>query len=88
MPLTYKCLSKQNQWQHNGGRCGICGDPYESPRPREHEAGGVMAPVTRPVSMCYSTDEEEIDVSVKITAHHQGMNEICLCFPYTLLSFC
>lgn len=28
------------QWQQNDGKCGICGDAYNMPSPRSHEAGG------------------------------------------------
>lgn len=28
------------QWLQNGGKCGICGDPYNLESPRPHEAGG------------------------------------------------
>ena len=31
----------QHQWAVNGGKCGICGDPYDGPR--DHEAGGKYA---------------------------------------------
>lgn len=35
-------LSKfQLQYQHNGGKCGECGDPYNSTRPRDNEHGGL-----------------------------------------------
>ena len=28
------------QWQRNGGRCGVCGDPYDEAQPRAGEGGG------------------------------------------------
>lgn len=31
----------QVHWQRNGGRCGVCGDPWDAPTPRANEAGGV-----------------------------------------------
>jgi len=27
----------------NGGKCGICGDNYADPKPRDHENGGMFA---------------------------------------------
>ena len=31
----------QHQWGTNGGKCGVCGDPYDGKR--ENEAGGKYA---------------------------------------------
>ena len=31
----------QHQWGINGGKCGVCGDPWDGVR--EHEAGGKYA---------------------------------------------
>lgn len=28
------------QWNVNDGKCGVCGDAYDQPKPRRHEAGG------------------------------------------------
>ena len=30
----------QTQWQKNGGKCGVCGDNWADPEPRNHEDGG------------------------------------------------
>ena len=46
MPYFYALF--QNQWTVNGGKCGLCGDPYQGPRrheegytgPGEHYANG------------------------------------------------
>ncbi len=29
------------QWDKNCGKCGICGDPYPDPEPRNHEDNGL-----------------------------------------------
>lgn len=31
------------QWETNQGRCGVCGDADNIPKPRPHEAGGQFA---------------------------------------------
>ena len=28
------------QYEQNDGKCGVCGDNWADPRPRENEAGG------------------------------------------------
>ena len=38
-----KQLLSQRQHKQNGGKCGICGDAYDIPPPRPHEAGGKFA---------------------------------------------
>ena len=30
----------QNQWEDQGGKCGVCGDPWQGPR--DYEPGGKM----------------------------------------------
>ena len=34
------CGGFTRQWQVNGGKCGVCGDPWDSPQPRDNEGGG------------------------------------------------
>ena len=34
------CGGFGRQWQRNGGRCGVCGDPYDEAQPRAGEGGG------------------------------------------------
>ena len=34
------CGGFSRQWQQNKGRCGVCGDPWDQPRPRDNEGGG------------------------------------------------
>ena len=64
------------QWGANGGRCGICGDPWDQ-RPRQHEApGGLYA--TGIVTKTYRQGSL-IPVIIDVTANHQGHFEFKLC---------
>lgn len=64
------------QWMLSGGKCGICGDPYNQKQPRDHEAGGKYASgiITR-----HYTESQQIDVDVEITANHKGWFEFRIC---------
>lgn len=66
------CL--QTQWHQNGGRCGVCGDPYNGIR--ENEAGGKYA--TGTISRHY-TEGQSISVTVDVTTNHGGYFEFRLC---------
>lgn len=68
----------QNQWGLNGGRCGVCGDPYQQ-NPRENEAGGKYA--TGIISRCYRyfPTGQIIAVQVDLTVNHFGYFEFRLC---------
>merc|ERR1712168_162320 len=68
------CGGFTHQWQKNGGKCGICGDPYDGVR--ENEAGGRYA--TGTIVADY-TEGQVIDVTVDITANHLGYVEFRLC---------
>ncbi|XP_011429462.3 uncharacterized protein [Magallana gigas] len=68
------CGGFQRQWDRNGGKCGICGDPWDGVR--ENEAGGRYA--TGIISRKYK-EGQIIDVQVKITASHFGYFEFRLC---------
>ncbi|XP_048775435.1 uncharacterized protein LOC125680031 [Ostrea edulis] len=68
------CGGFDRQWNKNGGKCGICGDPWDGVR--ENEAGGRYA--TGRISRRY-TEGQIIDVKVKITASHKGYFEFRLC---------
>ena len=35
------CVMSQTQWYVNSGKCGVCGDPWSQPPPRDNEAGGL-----------------------------------------------
>lgn len=66
----------QQQWSVNGGKCGVCGDAYDLPSPRPHEAGGLYS--TGVISRTY-TQADVINVTVDITANHMGYFTFKLC---------
>ncbi|KAL8558281.1 hypothetical protein ACOMHN_063975 [Nucella lapillus] len=68
------CGGFSNQYEHNGGKCGICGDPYQGPR--ENEAGGKFA--TGTITRKYQQGQI-ILVTVQVTANHLGWFEFKLC---------
>lgn len=67
------CGGFPNQ-QSQGGKCGVCGDPYQGPRP--HEAGGKYA--TGTIVKRYNQDSK-MAVRVQLTANHKGWMEFRLC---------
>ncbi|XP_050544859.1 uncharacterized protein LOC126907537 [Daktulosphaira vitifoliae] len=70
------CGGFTKQYQINGGKCGICGDPWDAPQPRPHEAGGKygLGVITRR----YKIGQPFI-VRVELTASHRGYFEFRLC---------
>lgn len=66
----------QHQWSTNGGKCGLCGDPYDQQQPRQNEAGGKYA--TGIISAHYTVGQV-IDITVDVTANHKGWFEFRLC---------
>ena len=59
---------------YNHGKCGVCGDPWQSER--ENEAGGRFA--SGIITRKYSSGQM-INVDVEITANHLGWFEFRLC---------
>ncbi|WAR18884.1 hypothetical protein MAR_000722 [Mya arenaria] len=57
-----------------GGRCGVCGDPYEGPY--ENEAGGKYA---RGIIVQNYTQGQRIRVTIEITVNHGGYSEFRIC---------
>ena len=68
----HSCL--QTQWTVNGGKCGVCGDPWKGAR--ANEAGGKYA--TGTIVGKY-TSGQKISVKVQVTASHRGYFEFRLC---------
>ncbi|CAL8131398.1 unnamed protein product [Orchesella dallaii] len=60
----------------NGGKCGVCGDNYADPVPREHEAGGKygLGVVVRRYSK-----GQPIETEIELTANHWGHFEFRVC---------
>lgn len=70
------CGSYSRQWSKNHGRCGVCGDPWDIPRPRPNEAGGTWG--TGVISKVYRQGQI-ITATVQLTANHMGWFEFRLC---------
>ncbi|CAL1533614.1 unnamed protein product [Lymnaea stagnalis] len=62
------------QYSENGGKCGVCGDPWNGPR--EHEAGGRYA--NGIIVRKYKVGDV-ITATVELTANHKGFFEFRLC---------
>ncbi|KAL3885721.1 hypothetical protein ACJMK2_025766 [Sinanodonta woodiana] len=80
VPINYdtmglNCGGFANQWNNHGGKCGVCGDPYQGPR--LHEPNGRYA--TPFIGRCYPKGTKSIEVTVRITAYHKGYFEFRLC---------
>jgi len=61
----------------NGYKCGICGDDYTQPRPRDNEWNGRFGSSGIIPRTFYQGDV--IDLHLEITAHHQGFFEFKIC---------
>ncbi|XP_037091409.1 uncharacterized protein LOC119111709 [Pollicipes pollicipes] len=59
-----------------GGKCGICGDPYDDPVPRKHEIGG---PFYKGYLVANYTAGSVVTVTVNITANHKGFFQFKMC---------
>ncbi|XP_055641977.1 uncharacterized protein LOC129778862 [Toxorhynchites rutilus septentrionalis] len=70
------CGGFMAQWEQNGGRCGVCGDNYADPKPRDHELGGRWG---QGEIVANYTAGSVITVDVLITANHRGHFEFKLC---------
>lgn len=64
------------QWELNGGKCGVCGDPWNEPKPRSHEIGGIFA--NGKLVRQYTTGQV-IDIEIELTSNHKGYFEMRLC---------
>ncbi|GIY73092.1 chitin-binding type-4 domain-containing protein [Caerostris darwini] len=63
-------------WQRNGGKCGVCGDSWDMPKPRPNEAGGIYG---RGIIVRSYKPGQVIKSTVEITANHRGFFEFKLC---------
>jgi len=70
------CGGFTRQWQTNGGKCGICGDPWDEKEPRANEAGGTYG---RGVITRKYKKNQAIKVRIELTANHMGHFEFKLC---------
>jgi len=69
------CGGFAHQFSVNGGKCGICGDPWDA-NPRAHEVGGKYA--NGIITKTYQPGQD-IDIEVEITANHLGKFTFKLC---------
>ncbi|XP_076397096.1 uncharacterized protein LOC100878113 isoform X2 [Megachile rotundata] len=70
------CGGFTRQWQRNKGKCGICGDAWDTPTPRQHETGGKYG--NGVIVRKYRTGSV-IPVHVELTANHHGYFEFRTC---------
>ncbi|XP_065205427.1 uncharacterized protein LOC135835193 [Planococcus citri] len=70
------CGGLTRQWQVNGGKCGVCGDAWDAPQPRPHEAGGKYGQGV--IVRKYKTGAV-FTIRVELTANHKGFFEFRLC---------
>eukprot|EP00090_Calanus_glacialis_P002597 TRINITY_DN11942_c0_g1_i3.p1 TRINITY_DN11942_c0_g1~~TRINITY_DN11942_c0_g1_i3.p1 ORF type:complete len:523 (+),score=102.89 TRINITY_DN11942_c0_g1_i3:95-1663(+) len=70
------CGGFTRQWQTNGGKCGICGDPWDEKKPRANEAGGTYG---RGVITRKYKKNQAIKVRIELTANHMGHFEFKMC---------
>ncbi|XP_076181127.1 uncharacterized protein LOC143153609 isoform X1 [Ptiloglossa arizonensis] len=70
------CGGFTRQWQRNKGKCGICGDAWDSSPPRAHETGGKYG--NGVIVRKYRTGSV-IPVRVELTANHHGYFEFRTC---------
>ncbi len=66
---------KKVQWQDNGGKCGICGDPANGRR--DHETGGVHA---RNITTRSYPPGSVIDVAIDTVTNHGGRFVFQMCW--------
>ncbi|XP_067658902.1 uncharacterized protein [Haliotis asinina] len=62
-------------WSVNNGRCGVCGDRWDS-LPRDNEAGGKFA---KGIIGRHYTAGSSVTVKINLTANHKGYFEFRLC---------
>merc|ERR1711892_1354397 len=80
-PVNYNdnelyCGGFSVQWNQNDGKCGVCGDNFAEPAPRDHEAGGRYG--NGLIGKRY-TMGQTIDIEIDISANHWGHFELKIC---------
>ncbi|CAF1002048.1 unnamed protein product [Brachionus calyciflorus] len=68
------CGGASVQWNHNGGKCGICGDNWSGEKNYERNGRRYTGHIVRSYTM-----GQTIDVKVELTANHLGWFEFKLC---------
>jgi len=70
------CGGYQVQYEQNGGRCGICGDNFADPTPRENENGGTFG---RGVIAKTYASGSVLTSKVELTSNHLGFYRFAVC---------
>ncbi|CAL8087627.1 unnamed protein product [Orchesella dallaii] len=70
------CGGKLHQHDVNGGKCGVCGDPYDHPIPRANEDGGELY---RGIIVRAYRSGDVIPIEVELTTSHKGYFQFRLC---------
>ncbi|GIY67667.1 hypothetical protein CDAR_109521, partial [Caerostris darwini] len=70
------CGGMRTQWKVNGGKCGVCGDPWHLEVPRPNENGGKYG--NGIIVRTYKRGQI-IPAIVDITANHRGYFEFRIC---------
>ncbi|KAB0791041.1 hypothetical protein PPYR_02841 [Photinus pyralis] len=73
------CGGFTRQWQANGGKCGVCGDAWDSKLPRAHEYGGTYG---QGVIVRQYNVGSAINLRVELTASHMGYFTFSVCPDY------
>ncbi|CAL4189253.1 unnamed protein product [Meganyctiphanes norvegica] len=60
----------------NGGKCGVCGDPWDEAMPRTHERGGRFSRAG--ITATYSSGQV-VPVTINLSTNHMGYYEFRLC---------
>lgn len=70
------CGGFNRQWQKNYGQCGICGDPFNVPLPRDNEYGGKygLGVIVRKYN-----PGADVTLRIELTASHMGYFEFRVC---------
>ncbi|KAG5875935.1 hypothetical protein JTB14_036468 [Gonioctena quinquepunctata] len=73
------CGGFTRQWVKNEGKCGVCGDPWDSKTPRAHEFGGTYGQgiIVRKYAV-----GSIITIRIELTAIHNGYFEFSICPNY------
>jgi len=80
-PINYNdnenfCGGIRNQWDIQGGKCGVCGDDYGAPHPQANENTGTYG--LGKIVHTYKAGQI-IETSVLLTANHLGHFTFSLC---------
>ncbi|GAB0099247.1 uncharacterized protein DMENIID0001_150970 [Sergentomyia squamirostris] len=70
------CGGFSRQWQRNEGKCGVCGDAFDTPEPRDNEFGGKYG--LGVIVRRYNPGSDFL-IRIELTASHWGYFEFRVC---------